>query len=166
MDSGNADLSDFELRSSYRMLTDGNTGAEPRVRVGATRKRPFGGYHADLGHVGIGPLILGAWGLHIATRKGFPCERGTRLVIGEDGTAHPDRLENYVRLVGIRTRDWNCCHIVARGNHLRFSINGTLASEFVDGIRDGRLESGLIALQIHQTGTVVQFKDTSLKQLR
>ena len=111
------------------MPTGGNTGVDLRVRVGTPRKRPFGGYHADLGHVGIGPLILGAWGFHFATRKGIPCERGTRLVIGEDGTAHPDRLENYVRLVNIRTRDWNRCPIVARRNPLRFSINRILTSE-------------------------------------
>ena len=164
--SGNADLSDFELKFSYRMLTDGNTGVELRARVDTTGKRPFEGYHADLGHVGIGPLILGAWDFHFATRKEFPCERGTRLVIKEDGTAHAERLENHVRLVDIRKRDWNRCHIVARGNHLRFSINGILSSEFVDGIRKGRLDSGLIALQIHEEGTVVQFKDILLKSLR
>ena len=164
--SGNADLSDFELKFSYRMLTDGNTGVELRARVDTTGKRPFEGYHADLGHVGIGPLILGAWDFHFATRKEFPCERGTRLVIKEDGTAHAERLENHVRLVDIRKRDWNRCHIVARGNHLRFSINGILSSEFVDGIQKGRLDSGLIALQIHEKGTVVQFKDILLKYLR
>lgn len=163
--SGNEDLSDFELKFSYRMLTDGNTGVELRARVDTTGKRAFEGYHADLGHVGIGPLILGAWDFHFATRKEFPCERGTRLVIKEDGTAHAERLEHHVRLVDIRKRDWNRCHIVARGNHLRFSINGILSSEFVDGFRQGHLESGLIALQIHEKGTVVQFKDILLKQV-
>ena len=32
--------------------------------------------------------------------------------------------------------------------------------------REGRLDSGLIALQIHEKGTMVQFKDILLKQLR
>ena len=164
--SANEDLSDFELQFSYRMLTNGNTGVELRARVDTTGKRPFEGYHADLGHVGIGPLILGAWDFHFATRKEFPCERGTRLVIEENGTAHAERLENHVRLVDISKRDWNRCHIVARGNHLRFSINGILSSEFVDGIREGRLDSGLIALQIHEMGTIVQFRDILLKYLR
>ncbi len=162
--SDNEDLGDFELKFNYRMLTDGNTGVELRARVDTTGKRPFEGYHADLGHVGIGPRVLGAWDFHFATRKEFPCERGTRLLIDEDGTAHAERLENHVRLVDINKRDWNRCHVVARGNHFRFSINGILSSEFVDGIREGYLNSGLIALQIHEKGTVVQFKDILLKE--
>jgi hypothetical protein len=164
--SDNQDLSDFELKLSYRMLTDGNTGVELRARVDTTGKRPFEGYHADLGHVGIGPSILGAWDFHFATRKEFPCERGTSLTINEDGTAHFEKLENHVRLVDLKRRDWNRCHIVAAGNRFRFSINGVLSAEFVDGIRAGSLDSGLIALQIHEKGTTVQFKDISLKQLR
>ena len=164
--SGNEELSDFELRFSYRMLTEGNTGVELRARVDSTGKRPFEGYHADLGHVGIGPQILGAWDFHFATRSEFPCERGTRLIISEDGTAHAEKLENHVRLVDIKRRDWNRCHILATSNRFQFSINGVLSSEFVDGIGEGRLDSGLIALQIHEKGTTVQFKDILLKQLR
>ena len=164
--SGNEELSDFELKFSYRMLTDGNTGVELRARVDTTGKRPFEGYHADLGHVGIGPQILGAWDFHFATRKEFPCERGTRLTINENGTAFVQKLENHLRLVDIKRREWNRCHIVARGNQFRFSINGTPSSEFVDGIREGHFESGLIGLQIHEKGTTVQFKDILLKQIR
>lgn len=164
--SGNEELSDFELKLSYRMLTDGNTGVELRARVDTTGKRPFEGYHADLGHVGIGPQILGAWDFHFATRREFPCERGTRLIINDDGTAYAERLQNHVRLVDIKRRDWNRCHILATSNRFRFSINGVLSSEFVDGIRAGRLDSGLIALQIHEKGTTVQFKDILLNELR
>ena len=161
--SGNEELTDFELRFTYRMLTEGNTGVELRARVDMTGKRPFEGYHADLGHVGIGQQILGAWDFHFATRKEFPCERGTRLIINENGTGHLERLENPVRLGDIKKRDWNRCHLLARGSHFQFFINGMLSSEFTDGIAEGRLESGFIALQIHEKGTVVQFKDILLK---
>ena len=164
--SGNEELSDFELTFSYRMRTDGNTGVELRARVDATGKRLFEGYHADLGHVGIGPQVLGAWDFHFATQNEFPCERGTRLIINRNGTAHSENLENHVRLADIKRRDWNRCHIVARGNRFRFSINGIPSSEFVDGIREGRLDSGLIGLQIHERGTIVQFMDILLKQIR
>ena len=164
--SGNEELSDFELKVSYRMLTDGNTGVELRARVDTTGKRPFEGYHADLGHVGIGPQILGAWDFHFATRKEFPCERGTRLIINQNGIARSEKLENHIRLTDIKQRDWNRCHIVARGTQFRFSINGIPSSEFVDGIREGRLESGLIGFQIHEKGTIVQFKDILLKLIR
>ncbi len=164
--SGDEDLTDFELKFSYRMLTDGNTGVEVRARVDTTGKRPFEGYHADLGHVGIGPQVLGAWDFHFATREEYPCERGTRLVIDEDGAAHNESIENPVPLDEIKKRDWNEAHIIAKGNRFGFLINGKPASEFTDGIRDGRLEGGLIALQLHDKGMVVEFKNILLKRLK
>ena len=157
-------LSDFELKFSYRMLTDGNTGVELRARVDETGKRPFEGYHADLGHVGIGPMVLGAWDFHFATRKEFPCPRGTRLVISEDGTGHQEAIDDHVALEDIKIRDWNQCRILAKGNSFQFFINGKLSSEFVDGLDDGRLEGGLIALQLHDKGMAVQFRDILLKR--
>ena len=163
--SGDEELRDFELKFSYRMLTDGNTGVELRARVDPTGRRPFVGYHADLGHVGIGAMILGAWDFHFATREEFPCERGTSLVIAENGTATWERLDNPVSVEDIRERDWNQCHLVAIGNRFRFMINGKVSSEFVDRISEGRLESGFIAVQLHEKGTIVQFKDILLRRL-
>jgi hypothetical protein len=162
--SGDEKLTDFELNFRCRMLTDGNTGVEIRSRVDTTGKRPFEGYHADLGHVGIGPQILGAWDFHFATRKEFPCERGTRLVIDEAGLGHHETIENHVTLNDIKKRDWNEAHIIAAGNRFQFFINGKPASEFTDGIREGRIESGFIALQLHDKGMVVEFKDIQLKR--
>ncbi len=162
--SGDEELRDFELKFSYRMLTDGNTGVELRARVDTTGKRPFEGYHADLGHVGIGPNILGAWDFHFAARKEFPCARGARLVIREDGTSHEETIEDHVGLDDIKKRDWNRSHILASGNHFQFFINGKLSSEFFDGIGAGRLESGFVALQLHNEGTVVQFKNLLLER--
>lgn len=162
--SGDEKLADFELAFHYRMVTDGNTGVEIRARVDKSGKRPLEGYHADLGHVGIGPLILGAWDFHFAKRREFPCERGTKLVINEDGTGTHSRIENAIRLEDIRKRDWNQCRIVARGNAFEFFINGKLASAFVDNFRGDTFPSGLIALQLHDKGMIVEFKDIRLKK--
>ena len=164
--AGDEHLGDFELAFSYRMLTDGNTGVEVRARPDTSGKRPFEGYHADLGHVGIGPNILGAWDFHFATRKEFPCGRGTRLVIDESGAGRHETIANAVQLRDINARDWNRCRILARGAHLQFVINGLLSSEFVDGAAEGRLETGLLALQLHDDTTTVQFRDILLKRLR
>ncbi len=165
--SGDEQLKDFELRFQYRMVTDGNTGVEIRARVDETGKRPFEGYHADLGHVGIGAGVLGAWDFHFGkdTRKEFPCERGTRLVIDEDGRGEHQRIDGAVQLDNIKKRDWNRCRIVARGRDFQFYINGKLASEFSDHIRDGHLESGFIGLQLHDKGMIVEFKEIELKKL-
>lgn len=158
-------LTDFELKFSYRMLTDGNTGVELRARADRSGKRLFEGYHADLGHVGIGSHILGAWDFHFATRKEFPCPRGTRLLIDESGAGHSEPIDNPLQLAEIRERDWNQCLVIAKGNRFQFFINGKLSSEFTDGIYQGRLDSGAIALQIHEKGTEIAFRDILLKRL-
>jgi arylsulfatase A-like enzyme len=165
--AGDEQLKDFELKFRYRMVTKGNTGVEVRARIDATGKRPLEGYHADFGHVGIGPQILGAWDFHFGngTRQEPPCPRGTRLLIDEDGSLRSERIENGVELDDINEGDWNEGHITAKGNKLQFFINGKLASEFTDNIKQGRLESGLIGLQLHDKGMIVQFKDLFLKKL-
>ena len=157
-------LRDFDLRFSYRMLTEGNTGVELRARPDPTGKRPFEGYHADLGHVGIGPDILGAWDFHFASRQEYPCPRGTRLVIHADGTARSTTIERAVQTGDIQVRDWNQCLIRARGNHFQFFINGRLSSEFTDGVSQGRLESGLLAFQLHDDRTIVEFREILLRR--
>ena len=159
------DLADFELELRYRLPGKGNTGVEIRAQPDPTGKRPFEGYHADLGHVGIGPHILGAWDFHFATRKEYPCNRGTRLVIDEDGKPHYSAIDGTLTEADINDRQWNEVRIIVRGNHFRFFINGTLASEFTDNVKRGRLERGAIGLQIHDKGMQVEFKDIRLKRL-
>lgn len=161
-------LTDFELRLSYRMLTDGNSGVEVRAQPDTSGKRPFEGYHADLGHVGIGPHILGAWDFHFARRKEHPCNRGTRLVIRENGSTLYSKLDpnRALALTDIRKRDWNQLRVVVQGNHFQFFINGKLASEFTDNARQGRLDHGAIGLQIHDKGMQVAFKDIRMRRLR
>jgi len=158
-------LADFELRLQYRLPGKGNTGIEIRARPDPSGKRPFEGYHADLGHVGIGPHILGAWDFHFARRTEYPCPRGTRLTIDQQGRAHAGPIPDALSAADVRPHQWNHVRVVARGNHFQFYINGKLASEFTDNAREGRLDRGAIGLQIHDKGMVVQFKDIWLKRL-
>lgn len=160
-----SDLADFELKLSYRFRTEGNSGVEIRSRVDVTGKRPFEGYHADFGHVGIGPAVLGAWDFHFARRKEHPCDRGNRLVIDADGNAHYTKIDGALTAADLNERDWNDVHIMARGYHFEFRINGKPASEFVDNFSAYRLERGAIGLQIHDRGMIVEFKNIRLKRL-
>ena len=82
----NDELADFEFTLRYRLHGRGNSGIEIRAVRDPSERRPFIGYHADLGHVGIGPHILGAWDFHFAGREEPACRRGTRLTIAADGT--------------------------------------------------------------------------------
>jgi len=158
-------LTDFELELQYRLPGNGNTGVEIRSQPDLSGKRPFEGYHADLGHVGIGPHILGAWDFHFATRKEYPCNRGTRLIINEDGKTHSSPIPGAITVADIHPHQWNDIRIIARGNHFEFFINGKLASDLTDNAKSGRLEQGAIGLQIHDKGMQVEFKDIRLKRL-
>ena len=163
--SNNEELKDFELKFKYKMVTKGNTGVEIRTRPDKTNKRPFEGYHADIGHVGIGPGVLGAWDFHFGsgTRREFPCPRGTRLVIDNDGKGKSEKIKDAIKLDEINRHDWNDCRIVAKGKFFQLWINNKLASEFTDNIKKGQLEKGFIGLQLHDKGMVVEFKDIYLK---
>jgi len=108
-------LADFELRLQYRLPGKGNTGIEIRARPDPSGKRPFEGYHADLGHVGIGPHILGAWDFHFARRTEYPCPRGTRLTIDQQGRAHAGPIPDALSAADVRPHQWNHVRVVARG---------------------------------------------------
>ena len=164
--SGDEKLADFELKFSYRLMTKGNTGVEMRARVDKTGKRDFEGYHADLGHVGIGDGILGAWDFHFGkgTRKEFPCPRGTSLVIAENEKGHQRKIDKPIQVNEIKKGDWNTCRIVAKGNYFQFYINGKLASEFLDKLEGKQLRKGFLGLQLHDKGMIVEFKDLFLKK--
>ena len=89
---------------------------------------------------------------------------GGRYVLQKD---HPDRkIDGAVTLADIRPRQWNHVRIIARGNRFRFFINGKPAAEFTDNAKSGRLDSGAIALQIHDKGMHVEFKDIQMKLLK
>jgi len=107
-----ADLRDFDLRLRYRIPGKGNTGIEIRACPDPSGKRPLEGYHADLGHVGIGPGVLGAWDLHFARRREFPCPRGTRLVIDEEGRPHHTPIPGALTAERVRPHGWNEVRIV------------------------------------------------------
>ena len=157
-------LRDFELQFRYRLVTDGNSGVEIRAQPDPSGKRPFQGYHADFGHVGIGPNILGSWDFHFSTRNEPSCQRGTRLTIDEDETPHLSEIKGALTVDAVRRRDWNDAQIIAAGNQFQFFINGKLASEFTDNARQGQLDQGAIGLQLHDKGMQVQFKDILLKK--
>ena len=160
-----AQLTDFVLKFRYRMLTDGNSGVEIRAQRDRSGKRPFEGYHADFGHVGIGPQVLGAWDFHFATRKEHPCPRGTRLVIDADQTPHATSIDGGLTVEQIRRRQWNDVKVIAVGRTFQFFINGKLASEFTDNARTGRLDRGAIGLQLHDRGMHVEFKELNLMRI-
>ncbi len=162
----NRDIADFEMKFSYRFPGKGNSGVNIRARKDETGKRDYQSYHVDLGHVGIGDRVLGAWDFHTPGRREHGCSRGERLVIDENDQPTRYPIEGAVTVDDIRKDDWNDVHVIAKGNRFQYFINGKPSSEFTEHLpKERRLESGMIQLQLHDLGMIVHFKDLKLKTL-
>lgn len=160
------DLADFELKFRYRFPGEGNSGINLRAVEDPTGKRDFQAYHADLGHVGIGKNVLGAWDFHTPGRIEHGCPRGQRLVIDVNDRPTYTVIDDALTLDDIHRHDWNDVHLIVRGNHFRFMINGKVSSEFTEHLdAKRRLHRGMLQLQLHDPGMVVHFKDILLKVL-
>ena len=165
--SPNKNVANLELKFSYRFPSKGNSGVSIRAIVDKTRKRDFQSYHADLGHLGIGKNVMGAWDFHTPGRREHRCFRGDRLVIGKDDKPTITPIKNALTVADIKKGDWNTVHIIAKGNNFKLLINGKLSSEFTEHLPEAkRLKKGMIQFQLHDPGMIVHFKDLSLKILK
>jgi len=163
----NKNVADLEMKFSYRFPGKGNSGVNIRSIRDKTGRRDFQSYHADLGHLGIGKNVMGAWDFHTPGRREHRCFRGDRLVIAEDDKPTITPIEGALTAADIRKGDWNHVHIIAKGNNFKLYINGKLSSEFTEHLPQAkRLKSGMIQLQLHDPGMVVEFKKIKLKVLK
>ena len=163
----NKDIADLELKFSYRFPSKGNSGVSIRAIPDKTGRRDFQSYHADIGHVGIGKQVLGAWDFHTPGRREHRCFLGDSLVIGKDDEPTITPIKSGLDVSEIKKSRWNDVHVIAKENVFRFYINGKLASEFTEHLpKPKRLKSGMIQLQLHDPGMVVQFKNIKLKVLK
>jgi hypothetical protein len=164
------ELADFELKLSYRFPKVGkhaNSGISIRAVKDKTRNRDFQTYHADLGHVGIGKEVLGAWDFHTPGREEHRCFRGDSLVIAEDDKPTITPIADGLKLEDIKKNDWNTVHIIAKGNKFQLFINGKLSSKFTENLpEEKRLKKGMLQLQLHDPGMIVHFNDIQLKVLK
>ena len=163
----NKEIADLELKFTYRFPGKGNSGVSIRAIKDKTRRRSFQSYHADIGHLGIGPQVLGAWDFHTPGRKEHRCFRGERLVIDEKDKPTLTKIEGAVTKDDIHKNDWNKVHVIAKGNAFKFSINGKPSAEFTEHLpQKKRLKKGMIQFQLHDPGMIVHFKDIQLKILK
>ncbi|MDA9963071.1 DUF1080 domain-containing protein [Opitutales bacterium] len=163
----NKEVADLELKFAYRFPGKGNSGVSIRAIVDPTGKRGFQSYHADIGHLGIGPQVLGAWDFHTPGRREHRCFRGERLVIDANDKPTLTKIKGAVTKDDINKNGWNKVHVMVKGNQFKFSINGKPASEFTEYLPQGkRLKRGMIQFQLHDPGMFVHFKDMYLKVLK
>jgi hypothetical protein len=160
-------LGDYELKLSYRFRTQGNSGIHIRGLLGISKTHTVSGYHADFGHKGVGPEVLGSWDFHGYPRGSYLVQRGHRVVIAADGKKTVTRLEGALEAKHVKERGWNDVHVRVRGYRMFFTINGKVASEVVDNEKAKRIPKGIIGLQLHGGPPMeIEFRKISLKRLQ
>ena len=161
--TGNTRVADFELQLQYRLPGKGNSGINIRAVADPTGRRAWQAYHADFGHVGIGPHILGAWDFHTPGRTEHGVPRGKRLVIDEQDKATWTTLPA-APVITPDAEGWNRVRIVARGRKLEYYLNGRLSAAFEERLPAERcLQSGRIQLQVHDPDMTVEFRELQIR---
>jgi hypothetical protein len=159
------EISDFELRLSYRLSASANSGIQYRSIVLDASKWVVKGYQADLeggpNYTGIlyeeqSPRgIMALRGEKVAWR-GADC---SKKIIGSIGTAVD--LQKY-----INNDDWNEFIIIAKGNRLQHFINGKQMVDVTDECETRLAKKGVLALQLHVGKPMTaEFKDIRIKDL-
>lgn len=135
-----AALEDFELELDFR-LTGGNSGVQFRSEDRGGWQ--VAGFQADLED---GPNWSGC--LYEQDGAGVVATRGEEVLLDGNGV-RKERFGDGAKLLElVKPREWNRYRIVARGERVELSINGTLFTSVVD-LRPERRLAGLLALQLH-----------------
>jgi hypothetical protein len=161
----NATFSDFELRWKYRFATSsGNSGVQFRSKLLNTKDWLVGGYQANF-------LTSLERNGSIYDEAGSLGKRGDMSNLGKKTTwdannkranehlaESAEELRNFVK-----SKEWNDCILVAKGNHITLTINGHLTTDLTDDSPQAR-QDGVVALQLHRGYSMeVQIKEIKIK---
>jgi hypothetical protein len=154
----------FELHFRYRFASrEGNSGIQFRSTVLDRHTYRVGGYQADFdAERQYAGTIYDEAG--VAGDRGTMSNRGERTTWDFDNRRHAESLGGAVDpLAFINVGDWNDAILVARGNHITYSINGHIMTDLVDR-SSAALHVGLLALQLHEGFTMdIRFKDLKIR---
>jgi hypothetical protein len=159
-------LRDFELRLKYKFVSpEGNSGIQFRSKILDQETYRVGGYQADID-------ATGAYDGSIYDEAGVVGGRGTVSNRGEKTTWNAQDQRHAIKIAdsqellkAINVGDWNDVKLVAKGNHITYSINGRVMTELIDESPNAARD-GVLALQLHEGFTMdVQFKDGKVKKL-
>jgi hypothetical protein len=158
-------LSDFELHLKYKFATpDGNSGIQFRSKVLDPKGFRVGGYQADFdGKGGYDGSIYDEAG--VAGGRNTMSNRGEKTVWDADNKRKNEKLgeSNEELKKALKIGDWNDVVLVAKGNHVTYSINGKVMTDLTDESPKA-LKEGVLALQLHAGYTMeIQFKDVKIK---
>jgi hypothetical protein len=159
-----AKVGDFELHLKYKFATeDGNSGIQFRSKVLDEKTFKVGGYQADFdGKAGYDGSIYDEAG--VAGGRGTMSNRGEKTTWDDKNKRTNEKLPDSADLKKqIKVGDWNDVVLIAKGNHITYSINGHLMTDLTDDSPKA-LKEGVLALQLHAGFTMdIQFKDIKIK---
>jgi hypothetical protein len=159
-----AKVGDFELRCKYKFATrDGNSGIQFRSKLLDPKTFRVGGYQADCdAQAGYDGSIYDEAG--VAGGRGTMSNRGDKTVWDSDNKRHNEKLADGGDLKKfIHVGGWNDVVLVAKGNHITYTINGHLMTDLTDESPKA-LKKGVLAFQLHAGFTMeIQFKDVRIK---
>jgi hypothetical protein len=161
-------VSDFELRLKYKFATpDGNSGIQFRSKVLDPKSYKVGGYQADFdGKGGYDGSIYDEAG--VAGGRATMSNRGEKTLWNADNQRSTEKLGggNAELKKLIKIGDWNDVVLIAKGNHITYSINGQVMTDLTDDSPKA-LKEGVLAFQLHAGYTMeIQFKDVRIKLLQ
>ena len=171
---------DFELKGSFKITADGNTGINYRSEQLTDIPFALKGYQADIdgkirytgqNYEERGRTTLAYRGEKVtvntpqnaADPESFRANVKNnawqaRQVTGSLGSS--DSLQTF-----IKANEWNNFHLVIKGNRLQHYVNGKLMSDVTDNDTVNRKMQGLLGVQVHVGPPMkVQYKDLRLKQ--
>ncbi|MBL9171168.1 MAG: DUF1080 domain-containing protein [Verrucomicrobiales bacterium] len=170
----NGTVDDFELRFSYKIVTNGekgsaNSGCQYRSKVADHDKFIVGGYQADFE---AGTTYSGI--LYEERGRGILAQRGQVTLVKADPK---DPKKTKVEVIGsvgkteeiqagIKANDWNDYIIIAKGNRLMHIINGRVSADVTDEQATHAAKSGVLAFQLHAgPAMTVELKNVRLRPL-
>ncbi len=162
-----AKFGDFEMHYSYKFATPGgNSGVQFRSKVLDAKTSRIGGYQADIdAGRGYDGTIYDEGG--VAGGRGTMSNRGDKTVWSAENkrTNTPLAESNADLQKAVKLGDWNEVILIAKGNHITYTINGHLMTELTDD-SPKEVKEGVIGLQLHAGFVMdVQFKDIKIKLL-
>lgn len=156
-------VSNFELEFDYKLGTEGNSGIQYRSKIMDEEKFIVGGYQADI------DATLKFAGINYEEKgRGILAQRGKRVTIDVSGNKKEETFGDGVELGKAihEAGQWNHYRLVANGDKLSHSINGTLMSEVIDDQEGKSSKEGVLAFQIHVGPPMeIQFKNVRLLKL-
>jgi len=163
---------DFELRLSFRVSSQNNSGIQYRsthITDGKPRNKwVVRGYQHEIRNSNKLPSVAG-FIYEEGGKRGRMCLVGQKAVWGEDGKQKiVDSLisaDEYADL--FKVDDWNNVVIVAKGHNIRHYLNGRLILDCTDNHPEWARTDGVLALQLHAGAPMwVDFKDIRIRDIK